>query len=62
MGVLNEEDLFEGLYNETEETESAQRKIAKVLLATTKKYVTVYIPGQGHNCNSFLLFLSWWKG
>jgi small subunit ribosomal protein S12 len=36
---------------------SAIRKIARVLLTGTKKTVTVYIPGQGHNLQQYSVVL-----
>jgi small subunit ribosomal protein S12 len=36
---------------------SAQRKVARVRVTSTKKLLTVYIPGQGHNVQQFSVVL-----
>ena len=49
--------LYTRLYNETEKAQSAVRKVAKVFLTSNRKFVTAYIPGQGHNVQQHALVL-----
>jgi len=36
---------------------SAQRKVARIKLLSTKKYITGYIPGEGHNLQTHSMVL-----